>query len=111
MKPGIHPPFYEKAKTTCTACGAVFLIPNTVKEQQVEICSNCHPVYTGKFRGLMTSGRVERFRKKLAVAKTAPKKAPKRVKLSPEEKLEKRLEVKRAEKAEKKSVKKTKGKK
>lgn len=98
MKSAIHPEFHLNAKTTCTACGAVFLIASTVKEQQIEICSNCHPIYTGKHRGVMSSGRVERFQKKLAAAAKAAPKVQKR-KLDPSEKLEKKLQAKRAEKA------------
>ena len=64
MKPDLHPTMYPKAKTTCTACGAVFLIPGTKEEITIEICSQCHPVYTGKFRGVVSRGRVERFQKK-----------------------------------------------
>ncbi len=63
MKKGIHPQVHQDAKTTCMSCSAVFAIPSTVKQQQVEVCSNCHPVYTGEYRGLMASGRVDRFRK------------------------------------------------
>lgn len=63
MKKGIHPQVHKDAKTTCVSCGAVYAVPSTVKVQQVEICSNCHPVYTGEYRGIMTSGRVDRFRK------------------------------------------------
>jgi large subunit ribosomal protein L31 len=100
MKKSVHPEFYASAKVTCTACGAVFLIPGTVKEQQTEICSNCHPIYTGKYRGVVSSGRVERFQKKLAAAKNAPAKIAKK-KLTAEEKLEKKLAVKRKEKKEK----------
>lgn len=99
MKPGIHPEFYAHAKITCTACGAIFTIPSTVKEIHIEVCSNCHPIYTGKHRGALTSGRVERFRKRLAAAAKAPPKTAKHKKLSPEEKLEKKLEIKRIEKA------------
>ncbi len=71
MKKGIHPQVHADAKTTCSSCGAVYLIPTTVKVQQVEICSACHPVYTGKYMGLMASGRVDRFRK---VAEASKKK-------------------------------------
>ena len=95
MKKAIHPEFHKDAKVTCTSCKTVFKIPSTVKEQQIEICSSCHPIYTGKFRGIMTSGRVERFQKKLAVAKAAPAKPEKKRKATPEEKLERKLEVKR----------------
>ena len=109
MQKGIHPEFYKSAKVTCTSCKAVFLIPGTVKEQHIEICSNCHPVYTGEFRGVLTSGRVEKFQKRLAAAKLSPPKAARKMKLTPEEKLERKLEVKRVEKkAKKESKKKTK---
>lgn len=63
MKKGIHPQIFKDAVTTCQSCNAVYAIPTTVKAQQVEICRNCHPVYTGEYRGLMASGRVDRFRK------------------------------------------------
>lgn len=59
------------AVTTCVSCNAVYKIPSTVKTQQVEVCSNCHPVYTGEYRGIMASGRVDRFRK---VAEASKKK-------------------------------------
>ena len=66
MKAAIHPTMYKDAKTTCTTCKAVFLIPSTVKEQQVEVCRMCHPVYTGKKQTEARGGRVERFRKRMA---------------------------------------------
>ena len=71
MKKGIHPEIFLDAKTTCVSCGAVYAIPTTVKVQQVELCSACHPIYTGEYRGLMASGRVDRFRK---VAEASKKK-------------------------------------
>lgn len=63
MKKGIHPTVHADAVTTCISCGAKYQIPSTVKAQQVETCSNCHPVYTGEYRGIIASGRVDRFRK------------------------------------------------
>ena len=69
MKKGIHAQIYQDAKTTCVSCGAVYRIPTTVKQQQVEVCANCHPVYTGEYRGIISSGRVDRFRKLQAVSK------------------------------------------
>jgi len=73
MKKGVHPEFYPKAKTTCTTCSSVFAIPNTVKEQTVEICRNCHPVYTGKQQKERRGGRIERFRKRMEAAKGGKK--------------------------------------
>ena len=71
MKKGIHPQLHSDAKTTCTSCSAVYSVPSTAKVQQVEVCSACHPIYTGEYRGLMASGRVDRFRK---VAEASKKK-------------------------------------
>jgi large subunit ribosomal protein L31 len=69
MKKGIHPQVFADAVTTCVSCSAVYKIPTTVKTQQVEVCSNCHPVYTGEYRGVMASGRVDRFRKVAELSK------------------------------------------
>ena len=54
---------FKDAATTCSSCGTKYAIPATVKDQTVEICGACHPIYTGEYRGLMASGRVDRFRK------------------------------------------------
>ncbi len=71
MKKEIHPVMYADAKTTCTTCGAVFAIPSTVKEQTVEVCRMCHPVYTGKETKTRTGGRIDRFRKRMAAGQKA----------------------------------------
>jgi large subunit ribosomal protein L31 len=71
MKSGIHATLLADAKTTCMTCGAVFLIPSTIKEQSVEVCRMCHPVYTGKQQTEARGGRVERFRKMQAASKKA----------------------------------------
>lgn len=72
MKAGIHPA-YNVLKVTC-ACGHSFETRSTHKgDMRVEICSNCHPFFTGKQRLVDTAGRVERFRRKYAKAtETAP---------------------------------------
>lgn len=62
MKPGIHPE-YMPSKITC-ACGRVTETHATVEELHVEICSHCHPFYTGRQKLVDTAGRVERFRRK-----------------------------------------------
>jgi large subunit ribosomal protein L31 len=59
MKQGIHPKLHE-AKVSC-ACGNEFTTTSTRPEIRVEICSNCHPFYTGKQKIVDTEGRVERF--------------------------------------------------
>lgn len=65
MKDGIHPQVYM-AKISC-ACGFEVEARSTKGEQvQTEICSNCHPFYTGKQRFIDTAGRIDRFRKKYA---------------------------------------------
>jgi len=62
MKKGIHPK-YETATVTCV-CGNTFETRTTVGDIKVEICSKCHPFYTGKSRLLDTAGRVDKFMKK-----------------------------------------------
>jgi large subunit ribosomal protein L31 len=64
MKQGIHPT-YQIATVHC-ACGNTFQTRSTKSELRVEVCSNCHPFYTGKQKLLDTGGRVERFQKKYA---------------------------------------------
>jgi large subunit ribosomal protein L31 len=62
MKPAIHPE-YKNATITC-ACGYVAVTRSTAGNIHVEICSNCHPFFTGKQKLLDSAGRVEKFRKK-----------------------------------------------
>ncbi len=62
MKEGIHPK-YELTKITC-ACGNVIETRSTAKDITVEICSACHPFFTGKQKLVDTAGRIERFRRK-----------------------------------------------
>lgn len=64
MKSGIHPD-YVNATVTC-GCGHTFQTRSTQKEIRVEICSACHPFYTGQQKLLDTAGRVERFNQKYA---------------------------------------------
>jgi large subunit ribosomal protein L31 len=67
MKAGIHPE-YKQIMVTCT-CGNKFETRSTIgQDLQVEVCSNCHPFYTGKQKIVDTGGRVDKFRKKYAVA-------------------------------------------
>ena len=68
MKTGIHPE-YVVATVTCS-CGNTFQTRSTKPELHVEICSQCHPFYTGKQKILDTAGRVDKFRKKYAAAST-----------------------------------------
>jgi large subunit ribosomal protein L31 len=68
MKKDIHPQYYADAKVVC-ACGNAFTTGSTVKEIHVEICSACHPFFTGKQKMVDNRGRVERF-KRLQAKKT-----------------------------------------
>ena len=76
MKPAIHPN-YEAAHAVC-ACGEKFDTRSTVKELRVEICSKCHPFFTGKQKLIDTEGRVDRFQKRYqrAAAKVEAAKKP-----------------------------------
>jgi len=68
MKTGIHPD-YSDMKVTCT-CGNTFTTRSTLGEDlNVEVCSECHPFYTGKQKIVDTAGRVEKFRKKYGAMK------------------------------------------
>lgn len=67
MKAQIHPQWYPAARVTC-ACGNSFTVGATVPEIRVEICSHCHPFFTGKMAYVDTLGRVERFQQKQKAA-------------------------------------------
>lgn len=76
MKTDIHPEFHTDAKVKC-ACGQGFTIGSTMKEIEVEICSNCHPFYTGVDKIVDTAGRVEKFKARQTAASKAPAKEKK----------------------------------
>ena len=68
MKKDIHPKYYPKAKVKCS-CGHNFTVGSTKEYMEIEICSQCHPFYTGKEKIVDTLGRVERFKKRLSQKK------------------------------------------
>jgi len=68
MKPKIHPKYHKDATITCS-CGNVFKVGSTMKELEIEICSACHPFYTGKKKLIDSAGQVDRFKKKIEMAK------------------------------------------
>ncbi len=72
MQKNIHPTYHQNAKASCV-CGATYSVGSTKAELNVEICSACHPFYTGKENLLDTAGRLDRFKKRVAAA--SPKKA------------------------------------
>ena len=96
MKAEIHPTYFPEAKIVC-ACGNTITVGSTVEKISVELCSACHPFYTGKQNLVDTAGRVERF-EKLKASTSASSRGSKKAKA-----------VKRAsQKAEKKAAKKPK---
>jgi large subunit ribosomal protein L31 len=74
MKPEVHP-IYPASRISC-ACGNVIETRSSRGSFQVEICSNCHPFFTGKYKLVDTAGRVDRFRKKYAAKPAAAAAAP-----------------------------------
>jgi large subunit ribosomal protein L31 len=63
MKEKIHPQYYSDAKVVC-ACGSTFTTGSTKKVLKVEMCSKCHPFFTGEQKMLDTAGRVEKFKRR-----------------------------------------------
>ena len=74
MKEGIHPR-YDKATIVC-ACGNVIETRSTVSNIHVEICSACHPFFTGKQKLVDTAGRIERFQRKYGIKGGSPGSSP-----------------------------------
>lgn len=72
MKKDIHPKYFDSTKVKC-ACGNKFTVGSTKEDIEVEICSSCHPFYTGKEKIIDTAGRVERFKKRLEKKSTKKK--------------------------------------
>jgi len=73
MKKNIHPTYYNNATVKC-ACGNTWTCGSTKEFIEVEICSKCHPFYTGKDKVFDKMGRVEKFRKRLAQKEEMAKK-------------------------------------
>jgi large subunit ribosomal protein L31 len=67
MKKDIHPTYYPDAKVVCSSCGKTWTTGSTKKEIRLDLCSNCHPFFTGEAQRLLdTEGQVDRFYKKLS---------------------------------------------
>ncbi|MEK7655862.1 MAG: 50S ribosomal protein L31 [Patescibacteria group bacterium] len=98
MKTGIHPTYHPTAKITC-ACGNVIVAGSTMPEIAIELCSSCHPFFTGKQKLIDSARRVEKFQEKTAA------KAAKSHVLGKKAKTEKRALQKEAKKAQKKPTK------
>ncbi len=87
MKANIHPTYYPDAKVTCATCGRTWTTGSTKKELRVDICSNCHPFFSGEAQRIIDiEGQVDRFYKKLSARQTyvESKKAQEAAKKSPE---------------------------
>ncbi len=87
MKAEIHPTYYPDAKVTCASCGRTWTTGSTKKELRVDICSNCHPFFTGEAQRILDiEGQVDRFYKKLSARQTYvdTKKAQESARKSPE---------------------------
>ncbi len=69
MKKDTHPKYFPEAKVIC-ACGNTFTVGSTVEELHVELCSSCHPFYTGKQKLVDTARRVEKFKERAAKQET-----------------------------------------
>lgn len=79
MKAGIHPDYVE-CTISCTSCGSEVKTHATVPSLRLDLCSNCHPFYTGKKRIVDTAGRVDRFNQRRQASEAAQKAAEKRAK-------------------------------
>lgn len=90
MKKEIHPQYHKDAKVTC-ACGNTFTIGATQKEVETEICSQCHPFYTGKGKLVDTAGRIEKFKKRVEKQKELQKETGKKKKRTSNQKEEKKI--------------------
>ncbi len=91
MKKDIHPTYYPDAKVTCGSCGRTWTTGSTKKELRVDICSNCHPFFTGEAQRILDiEGQVDRFYKKLSArqAYVEQQKAKEELKGSPERPIE-----------------------
>ena len=77
MKQGLHPKWYPEAKVNC-ACGESWTVGATVSEIRTDVCSKCHPFYTGEQRIVDTEGQVERFMRRLQAREQAIEEATRR---------------------------------
>ncbi|MCX6788711.1 MAG: 50S ribosomal protein L31 [Candidatus Jorgensenbacteria bacterium] len=90
MKKEIHPQYNPKTKVKC-ACGNEFTVGSTAKEIGIEICSKCHPFYTGKQMLVDTAGRIERFKARKEKVATKAEKKPRVKKVTTDKKTVKKV--------------------
>ena len=84
MKEKIHPKWYPDARVHC-ACGSTFTTGSTLKEIAVELCSACHPLFTGQQKFVDTAGRVDKFNQRVAAANKKKAEADERKRKKAEE--------------------------
>jgi len=89
MKKDIHPKYNKKATVTC-ACGAKFTVGSSVDKTEIEICSRCHPFYTGQKKLVDTAGRVQKFKNRLEKTKNIKSKEPTLSKTEKKKKIDKK---------------------
>lgn len=88
MKSGIHPQYYDQAKVTC-ACGNSFTTGSTLPQIEVEVCSQCHPFFTGQLKFVDIKGKIDKFKEKVAKGKQYTKtKADRQAKKAADKKAE-----------------------
>jgi large subunit ribosomal protein L31 len=104
MQKELHPEYFPAAKVIC-ACGNKFTVGSTKPEIHIEICSNCHPFYTGTEKILDAAGRVEKFKARRAAAAALP---PKEKKVKVKKEASPEAPAKEADEAKPKVVKKAK---
>ena len=95
MKKELHPTYYQKATVTC-ACGNKFIVGSTIETLEIEICSECHPFYTGHGKIIDKLGQVQKFRERLS-KKQAQK--PKKIRAAKKEDKESAQTTKKPKKA------------
>lgn len=98
MKANVHPPWFPQARVTCS-CGQTFTVGSTKPEILVEICSACHPLFTGEMKYVDTAGRVEKFQAKQQAVN------PQKLIKKKQRKILKKLEEEKKEKERPKSLK------
>lgn len=103
MKKEIHPEYYPNAKVIC-GCGNTFTVGSTKKVIRTDVCSACHPFFTGEQRIVDTAGQVERFMKRMEKAAEHKAKAEARLREKAKKKAAKRKPKKRKVASEKPSV-------
>jgi len=92
MKKDIHPKYYENVVITCS-CGAQYLAGSTKETVKTELCSACHPFFTGQAKLIDTAGRVDKFTAKRKASEEIKRKLAEERKLAKERKIEERLDM------------------